>query len=99
MYTRRAGLVAGSGQRAGAAPAKAGLSFTPAMRRPARVARAQEIPGEKFTGMGWLVPRAILDAMPAAQRIYFDSFCQVHMDGGGTGAAVLIGTPGNADSS
>jgi 2-polyprenyl-6-methoxyphenol hydroxylase-like FAD-dependent oxidoreductase len=48
---------------------------------------------EHFADLGWHVP-ALLDALPAATELYFDSICRVHVDRWSTGRIVLLGDAG-----
>jgi 2-polyprenyl-6-methoxyphenol hydroxylase-like FAD-dependent oxidoreductase len=98
MHNAPGGLVAGVRPERGGT-AKAMLSFTaPPLDYDRRdVLAQQEILRQKFTGMGWLVPR-MLEAMPAADDFYFDAFCQVHMDRWYRGRTVLLGDAGYCGS-
>ncbi|GBR11157.1 FAD-dependent monooxygenase [Acetobacter oeni] len=50
-----------------------------------------------FAGMGWEVPR-LLDAMAAADDLYFDSVSQIRMPGWSKGRVVLVGDAAFAPS-
>jgi 2-polyprenyl-6-methoxyphenol hydroxylase-like FAD-dependent oxidoreductase len=46
-----------------------------------------------FTGIGWRVPE-LLEALPSATELYFDSIGRVHVDRWSTGRIVLLGDAG-----
>jgi 2-polyprenyl-6-methoxyphenol hydroxylase-like FAD-dependent oxidoreductase len=48
---------------------------------------------EHFTGVGWLVPE-LLEALPSATELYFDSISRVHVDRWSTQRIVLLGDAG-----
>lgn len=48
---------------------------------------------EHFADLGWHVP-ALLDGLPAATELYFDSISRVHVDRWSTGRLVLLGDAG-----
>jgi 2-polyprenyl-6-methoxyphenol hydroxylase-like FAD-dependent oxidoreductase len=48
---------------------------------------------ERFADLGWHVP-VLLDALPAATELYFDSISRVHVDRWGLGRVVLLGDAG-----
>ncbi|MGW7687081.1 FAD-dependent monooxygenase [Kribbella sp. NPDC054772] len=48
---------------------------------------------EQFSGMGWHVP-ALLEALPAATELYFDSISRVRVDRWSTSRIVLLGDAG-----
>ncbi|MGH4033492.1 FAD-dependent monooxygenase [Actinomycetota bacterium Odt1-20B] len=48
---------------------------------------------EAFAGRGWVVPQ-LLDAMAAADDLYFSSCAQVHLDSWSDGRVVLVGDAG-----
>ncbi len=48
---------------------------------------------EHFAGLGWRVPE-LLEALPSATELYFDSISRVHVDRWSTGRIVLLGDAG-----
>ncbi|HWD80903.1 MAG TPA: FAD-dependent monooxygenase [Kribbella sp.] len=48
---------------------------------------------DRFRGLGWLVPE-LLDALPAATELYFDSISRVRVDRWSTNRIVLLGDAG-----
>ena len=48
---------------------------------------------EHFADLGWHVP-ALLDGLPAATELYFDSISRVHVDRWSNGRLVLLGDAG-----
>ncbi|MFK4085465.1 FAD-dependent monooxygenase [Kribbella sp. NPDC020789] len=48
---------------------------------------------DQFSGLGWRVPE-LLDALPSATELYFDSISRVHVDRWSTGRIVLLGDAG-----
>jgi 2-polyprenyl-6-methoxyphenol hydroxylase-like FAD-dependent oxidoreductase len=48
---------------------------------------------EQFSGLGWHVP-TLLEALPAATELYFDSISRVRVDRWSTGRIVLLGDAG-----
>jgi 2-polyprenyl-6-methoxyphenol hydroxylase-like FAD-dependent oxidoreductase len=75
-----------------AAAAKAMLSFAaPPIRYDRRdVEQQKRLLAERFTGIGWQVPR-LLDDMWGAPDFYFDAICQVHLDRWYRDRTVLLG--------
>ncbi|MEV4562794.1 FAD-dependent monooxygenase [Nonomuraea sp. NPDC049419] len=78
-----------------ATPLMVSLSFatsSPDLDRRDRRAQEQAV-RDAFAGRGWEVPR-LLDAMSAADDLYFASSCQVVLDGWSRGRVALIGDAG-----
>ncbi|MET7283936.1 FAD-dependent monooxygenase [Kribbella sp. NPDC005582] len=48
---------------------------------------------EHFAGLGWRVPE-LLEGLPSATELYFDSISRVHVDRWSTGRIVLLGDAG-----
>jgi 2-polyprenyl-6-methoxyphenol hydroxylase-like FAD-dependent oxidoreductase len=48
---------------------------------------------DQFTGVGWRVPE-LLEALPSATEVYFDSISRVYVDRWSTGRIVLLGDAG-----
>jgi 2-polyprenyl-6-methoxyphenol hydroxylase-like FAD-dependent oxidoreductase len=48
---------------------------------------------DQFTGVGWRVPE-LLEALPSATELYFDSISRVYVDRWSTGRIVLLGDAG-----
>ncbi|MBT2398025.1 FAD-dependent monooxygenase [Streptomyces sp. ISL-100] len=55
--------------------------------------RQKKILAAKFADMGWETPKA-LDALDAADSLYFDAIAQIHIDRLSKGRVVLIGDAG-----
>ncbi|NIK59518.1 FAD-dependent monooxygenase [Kribbella shirazensis] len=57
------------------------------------LAQQKAILREQFSGLGWHVP-ALLEALPAATELYFDSISRVRVDHWSTDRIVLLGDAG-----
>ena len=99
LFYNEPGLSAGIYSARDNTEAKAVFSFaTPGLPRQRRSrAEHEAILRERFGGMKWETSR-LLEAMPAAPDLYFDSVSQVRLDCWSAGRTVLLGDAGYCPS-
>ena len=99
FFYNEPGLSAGLYSARDNAEAKAVLTFATPDLAPSRRCRAEHeaILRDRFGAMKWETPR-LLEALPTAPDLYFDSICQVRLDRWSHGRVILLGDAGYCPS-